>query len=64
MFFAKFSACFSITFLFISGFVLAYISVVVIELCPKKSLIYIKLTPLYNKCIALECLNVCGETFI
>ena len=45
---------FSIAFLLISVSALAYISVVVIEECPRRSRIYTRLTPDCSKCIALE----------
>ena len=35
-------------------------SSVITDECPKKSRIYMRLTPLSRRCIAFECLNTCG----
>ena len=57
---SMFDAAFSRYLRLISGFDFAYISVVITDECPKKSRIYMRLTPLSRRCIAFECLNTCG----
>ena len=52
---SMFDAAFSRYLRLISGFDLAYISVVITVECPKKSRIYMRLTPLSRRCIAFEC---------